>query len=57
MTTQQQEWERLAGCLRPATADAIEQNVAEQGVEPETEAFWAACVREAAATDAEFDVR
>lgn len=53
-TTKRSEWERVASCLRPVTADAIEENVAEQGIEPETEAFWAACLIEAEATDDEF---
>lgn len=58
----QRRWEALARALAPWRADAIEENVRDQGYEPETEEFWSRCVDEAEADEpappmgcAEFD--
>jgi len=34
--------------MEPAEADAIEENVRDRGVEPESDDFWRACIAEAA---------
>ena len=43
------EWEEIAATLRPEIADAIEENVADQGFDPNSDEFWSQCVREAKA--------
>lgn len=46
MTTSE-TWERVAENLPAHIADAIEENVADLGIELESDEFWAECIRQA----------
>jgi methylase of polypeptide subunit release factors len=47
--TSREAWERLASDLPPQVADAAEENAADLGLEPDTEAFWAECIAQVTA--------
>lgn len=50
-TNHRSQWERIADRIAPYQADAIEENVRDRGIEPETDEFFEACILEAHVED------